>query len=261
MRIIGERRGKIRGQRTGHARDPNGFAQGRIVEREDHLAGRLRVRRGGFEIEHRGHRRGDADGGEVEFCRIRRPIDSNQSSTEARVADLQTNAPLMHLSGRLESGEIAWRPGAFLPRGGRNVQLVTGAVRRDRERVIPKAPTVSGAQQHGEFRRRRIVNVAHSRCLRALPKQRTGFCRRLEIVAQTIFRRGTRRASLAQFLRSLMVPRLRWRQRSRGATSHDGEAGGGKDESHDDGFERGRSGRSARSRKVVPFHIEISVGR
>ena len=162
------------------------------MEREDHLAGRLRVRRGGFEVEHRSHRPGDADGGEVEFCRIRRPIDSNQSSTEARVANLQTNAPLMHLSGRIESGEIARRPGAFLPRGGCNVQLVTAAARRDRERVIPKAPTVSGAQQHGEFRRRQIVNVARSRCLRALPKQWTGFCRRLEIMAQTLFRRGTR---------------------------------------------------------------------
>jgi hypothetical protein len=229
------------------------------VEREDHLTGRFRVRRGGFEIEHRRHRPGDADGGEVEFCRIRRPIDSNQSSTEARVVNLQTNAFLTHLFGRLESCEIAWRPGAFLPRGGRKVQLVAGAASRNRERVIPKAPTVSGAQQHGEFRRRRVVNVAHSRCLRALPKQRAGFCRRLEIMAQTLFCRGTRRASRAQFLRSLMVPRLRWRQRSHGATSHDDEAGRGKDKPHDDGLERGRIVR--RSWKVIPSHVEISVGR
>ena len=45
VRIISEWRREIRRQRTGRTRDPNGFAQGRIVQREDRFAGRLQSRR------------------------------------------------------------------------------------------------------------------------------------------------------------------------------------------------------------------------
>lgn len=88
---------------------------------------------------------------------------------------------------RAEEVEKGWRPRAVRAGGGREVQAVGGDARRERERAIPQAAIVGGAQQVGEFRHGGVVDVAHLFRFCTLAEQRAGFVGCFEIMGGALF--------------------------------------------------------------------------
>ena len=178
MRVVGERRGKIRGQRSDRPGHTGFGLHTRVVERKRGVVS--------AKIESGRDRGGDADKRRERLQRRLLP-DAHERTSDAFLHIAALDGHDRHLGRGHKRREEIRPPDATFASGLKTKPIGAGAG-LEREGMIPQSTAFGASQKHGQFGAGRVVGFNRGSGVRPGTGVGRGLCRRLKVKRGALFR-------------------------------------------------------------------------